>query len=238
MTRKRVELQPAYLLHTRAYGDTSLLIEAFTPHHGRVGLIARGAKGPKSRTRALLQPLQPLLLSWLASGELGTVTAIEARGLPVPLKGESLFCAWYLNELVMKLAARSDPHPLLFAAYVEALPLLVQDPEPALRRFERVLLAEIGYGLPLPDDLDPALRYGIDWERGPLPLGAKDSGPGFAGASLIALRDDALCEPAARRDARMLLRAAIRRQLGGKPLETPRLLRDLRNQFSARPTDD
>lgn len=227
MQSRRIELQPAYLLHTRSYGDTSLLIEAFTPEYGRVGLIAKGARGPRSKTRAHLQPLRPLLLSWLARGELGTVTGIEAQGLPAPLVGEPLFCAWYVNELLMRLCARDDAHPVLFGAYVALLARLADDTEPALRAFECRLLEELGYGLRLPDDLDPEWQYRYDWELGPVPV----SGEGdevFSGQSLIALRDDCLIDAPRRQDARRLLRRALQRQLGGKPLETARLLRELR----------
>ncbi|MDP3856311.1 MAG: DNA repair protein RecO [Stagnimonas sp.] len=227
MQSRRIELQPAYLLHTRSYGDTSLLIEAFTPEHGRVGLIAKGARGPRSKTRAHLQPLRPLLLSWIARGELGTVTGIEAQGLPAPLAGERLFCAWYANELLLRLCARDDPHPILFAAYVGLLARLAEEVEPALRAFECRLLEELGYGLRLPGDLEPGQRYRYDWERGPLPTAAIDA-EGYEGASLIALRDDRLTAAAPRQDARRLLRQALQRQLGGKPLETARLLRELR----------
>lgn len=231
MQSRRVELQPAYLLHTRSYGDTSLLIEAFTPEYGRIGLLARGARGPRSRIRAHLQPLRPLLLSWTARGELGTVTGIEAQGAPAALAGEPLFCAWYANELLMRLCARDDAHPILFAAYVALLARLADDTEPALRAFECRLLEELGYGLRLPTDLDPRWRYRYDWERGPVPAAAAaadDDDEVFDGASLIALRDDRLTGPALRLDARRLLRRALQRQLGAKPLETARLLRELR----------
>jgi DNA repair protein RecO (recombination protein O) len=227
MPSRRVELQPAYLLHTRSYGDTSLLVEAFTPEHGRVGLIAKGARGPRSKTRAYLQPLQPLLLSWSARGELGTVTGIEAQGQAAALSGEPLFCAWYANELLMRLCAREDPHPILFAAYVGLLARLAEDTEPALRAFECRLLEELGYGLRLPADLDPGQRYRYDWERGPLPV-VEEGEEVFAGDSLIALREDRLNGARQRQDARRLLRLALRRELGGKPLETARLLRELR----------
>lgn len=227
MQRRRVELQPAYLLHARAFRDTSLLLEAFTPEYGRVGLIARGARGPRSKNRANLQPLRPLLLSWNASGELGTLTGVEARGLPAPLAGEPLFCAWYANELLMRLSAREDAHPVLFAAYVALLDRLAADTEPALRAFERCLLEELGYGLRLPADLEPGWRYRYDWEQGPLPCRAEE-GEAYSGASLIALRDDQLTGAEARREARRLLRQALQRQLGARPLETARLLRELR----------
>lgn len=227
----RIALQPAFVLHARAYGDTSLILEVFTAAHGRVGLVARGARGPKSKTRAILQPLQALLLSWRASGELATLTGVEAQGQPVALLGDALFCAWHVNELVMKLTIRADPHPVLFAAYASTLQRLASDPDDALRAFERQLLAELGYGLVLPDDLDPAQSYRYDIEHGPVPTRQPEGSIG--GDSLIALRDDDFRTPRQRLEARQLLRLAIARQLGGRPLATTRLLRELR-QFSSR----
>lgn len=230
---RRVQLDPAYILNARPYGDTSLLIEALSREHGRVGLVAKGARGPKSKTRALLQPLRPLLLSWNESGDLGGLTGAEALGAPPELAGETLFCGWYLNELLLKLLQRHDPHPPLFDAYVEALTGLTSQIEPTLRRFEMQLLNELGYGLLLADDLDPALHYRYDWEVGPVPVA-----PGYAeayeGASLIALRDDALTAPTALRAARKLLRVALARQLGGRELATAKMLRELRHLAPAR----
>lgn len=224
----RYSLEPAYLLSVRPYSDTSLLVEAFTRDHGRVGLVARGARGPRSRLRGLLQPLQPLLLSWQQSGELGTLTAAEAHGPAPALPGEKVFYGWYLNELVLKLLARSDPHPGLFERYAAALPQLAgADYEVALRLFEKHLLGEIGYGVVLPEDLDASAWYHYDPERGPLP-GEREHG--ISGASLIALRDERVedFDASALGEARTLLRAALRRQLGGRELATPKLLRRMR----------
>lgn len=219
-------LTPAWLLSSRPYGDSSLLLEAFTRDHGRIGLIARGARGPKSRLRGLLQLFSPLLLSWGGRGELGTLNAAEAQGLPLRLSGERVFFGWYLNELLMQLLQRNDAHPVLFEVYANLVPELEaseHDAETALRLFEKYLLAEIGYGLLLPDDLDAQAHYRYDWETGPQP--ARD---GYPGASLIALRDDQLTPGAVMTDARRLLRGAVHRQLGGRELETARLLRSVR----------
>jgi len=234
MQRRRIAFEPAYVLHARPYSDTSLLLDVFTVHHGRVGLIARGARAPKSRQRALLQVLQPLLLSWNESGELGTLTAVEAASSAIVLTGEPLFCAWYANELLMRLSQRGDPHPLLFAAYSDLLPKLACDAEAALREFEQTLLAESGYGLLLPDELSPTSHYRYDWQSGPLPAAAGEPGS-LSGASLIALRDGVFNTPQARREARWLMRAALQRQLGGKPLQTAQLLQQLRLLDAAAP---
>src|ERR1700741_5250622 len=99
MTRERIQLERGYVLARRPVRDTSLLIEAFTEQHGRVGLVARGVRGAKSAKSALLQPLRPLLLSWVESGELGTLTGVEADGPAWLLPGERLICGWYVNEL-------------------------------------------------------------------------------------------------------------------------------------------
>ena len=227
MPRARVQLEPGYILNARPYQDSSLLVEAFTRAHGRVGLVARGARGPRSKTRALLQSLQPLLLSWSQSGELGALTAVEAAGPSLPLSGERVFYGWYVNELILKLLQRQDPHAGLFETYALTLAQLGGDEaERALRIFEKRLLEELGYGLQLPDDLSPDLHYRYDGSEGPLPAPAGKAS--YAGASLQALANESLDNVQALADARRLLRAALAQQLGGKTLETPALLRELR----------
>ena len=227
MSRARVQLEPGYVLNARPYSDSSLLIEVFTRDHGRAGLVARGARGPRSKSRALLQPLQPLLLGWTQSGELGTLTASEAAGPPLPLSGERVFYGWYLNELLLKLLQREDPHPQLFETYALTLAQLGgEDAERALRIFEKRLLEDLGYGLHLPEDLEPGQHYRYDWIAGPV---AVEKGPGtFSGAHLLELAQETLASPAAQADARRLLKAALAQQLGGKALETPAMLRQLR----------
>lgn len=227
MPRARIEFEPAFVLAQHPYRETSQLLEAFTAAHGRVGLVARGTRGPKPRLRGLLQPFAPLLLSWSEAGELGTLTGAEANGAAPALAGERVFHGWYVNELVLKLLQRHDPHPRLYHDYAAALALLAgAEAESALRVFEKRLLAEIGYGLPLHGDLQPQQRYGFDFERGPRPAAA--GAPDYAGASLLALREERLQTREQLRDARKLLREALQRQLGGRELETPRLLRELR----------
>lgn len=228
--RTRVALEPAYLLNRRSYQDSSLLLEAYTRSHGRVGLVARGARGPKSKLRGLLQTFSPLLLSWSSAGELGTLSGAEAAGPPLLLSGERIFHGWYLNELLLRLLQRQDPHPVVFEAYALAMQQLPGDADAAhdaLRIFERDLLAEIGYGLHLPDDLDPQRHYRYHGEHGPRPVAATEPGA-CRGLSLVELRDGQFSSSATRADARRLLRETIAAQLGGRPLETPRLLREMR----------
>lgn len=228
--RARASLEPAYLLNRRPYGDSSLLLEAFTREHGRIGLIARGARGAKSKLRGLLQPFEPLLLSWHAGGELATLSGAESAGPPLGVEGERVFYGWYLNELLLRLLQRQDAHPLLFDAYVltvQQLPGEAGHAQDALRLFEKTLLAEIGYGLLLPDDLDATRRYHYDPDMGPRPAADTDASA-YAGASLIALRDEQLDTAQARGDARRLLRTALAVHLGPRPLQTAQLLREMR----------
>lgn len=227
MLRARVQLEPGYVLNASPYSDSSLLLEIFTREHGRIGLIARGARGPKSKTRALLQVLQPLLLSWNDSGELGTLTAVESHGAVPLITGERVFYGWYVNELILKLLQRRDPHPQVFESYVfTLLQLSGAHAEAALRLFEKCLLAETGYGLHLTDELEAACHYRMDADL--IPQLAAPSPSTFSGASLLALAHDTLDTPQALADARKILRAALKRQLNGKELNTPRLLRELR----------
>jgi DNA repair protein RecO (recombination protein O) len=230
--RARIEFEPAFLLQQRPYRESSQLLEVFSAGHGRVGLVARGARGPKSRLRGVLQPFAPLLLSWTESGELGTLIAAESAGAAPVLEGERIFHGWYLNELLLRLTGRHDPHPQLYRDYAEALRRLPgEQAEAALRIFEKRLLAESGYGLPLGGELEPRRRYRFDLEQGARPA-ADAERETYWGASLMALEQERLETREALLDARKLLRAALRRQLGGRELETPRLLRALRQKRS------
>jgi DNA repair protein RecO (recombination protein O) len=225
--RERIELEPAWLLAQRPYRESSQLLEVFSREHGRVGLVARGARGPRARLRGVLQLFTPLLLSWNEAGELGTLVAAEAAGPAMPLAGERVFHGWYLNELLLRLTERHDPHPGLYRDYGVALGRLPGGQgEAGLRIFEKRLLAEIGYGLPLPEDLAPG-RYRFDLEQGASPAVPGDPET-YAAETLLGLERENLETREALREARKLLRAALRRQLGGRELETPRLLRELR----------
>ena len=226
--RVQVDFEPAYLLQQRPYRETSQLLEVFTAAHGRVGLVARGVRGPRSKLRGVLQPFTPLLLSWREAGELGTLTGAEGGGVPVPLKGERVFHGWYLNELLLRLLQRNDPHAVLYHQYADALSALPgEDGEAALRRFEKRLLEEIGYGLHLPHDLDATSRYRYDPEHGPMPVHGDRRGT-VSGAALIALRDDAFDVSSTRREIRSVLRTAIERQLAGRELESRKQLLAMR----------
>ena len=228
----RVELAHGFVLHQRPYRETSALLEIFTPLHGRVGLVARGVRAPRSRRRGELQAFRPLRLSWSERGELGTLTGVEADGLGFELTGAAFYSAFYLNELLVRLLVRHDPHPALFHRYEQALQNLSNRPgdiELTLRLFEKHLLQETGYGLLLDSDCqsgEPVQAdrvYDYHLEAGPVEVAPGSRGFLFPGSSLLALAQEQDIEPAVLRDAKRLMRAALNLYLGGKPLKSREL---------------
>ena len=222
-----VDAEPALILHARAYRETSLLLECLTPTHGRVGLIARGVRRERSRLpRGLLQPLQPLLLSWVGRGELVTMTRAEASAAPFPFAGERIYSAMYLNELVLRLCARGDPHSELFDHYLQCLQRL-SDAEPeawTLRRFERDLMIDLGYGIVLDREIDSGhpLQTSVDYayviDGGPRPWSGNPKDLRVSGAALVALARDEMPSAEHLAELRRLMRVLLQHQLGGGSL--------------------
>ncbi len=240
MADERVVMQPAYVLHRRPYRDTSLLLEMLTQEHGRAALVARGARQPRSRLRAVMQPFTPLLISWSGRGDLATLTAAEPAGGAAYLEGEALLAAFYLNEVLLRVLTRWDPYPEVFSSYVAALEALrLQGCEPiVLRRFELTLLEALGYGVPLQHDasgdaIRADIRYLFDAERGLLPLSPNtDSGAAVDGQCLQAMADDASIGGECLKQMRRLLQAALQPHLGPRPLRSRELLLQMRRRAS------
>lgn len=231
---ERVALEPAWVLHRYPYRDSSLLVEIFTRGYGRLGLVARGARSPKSRWHSQLQMLQPLLLSWNMRGDLGTLTGAESRAVALIGNGRRVLCASYLNELLLRLVTRHDPHPALFTAYEQAMDCLGSAEEQALRYFEKHLLQELGYGLLLDrtfdggEPVEPSSLYEYRLEQGPLHCMRRGSeGIYLQGASLLALHREQLAGRQACREVRQLTRAALSLYLGPRPLKTRTVLNQL-----------
>lgn len=225
----RVDDQPGWIVHARPYRETSLLLEAWSRDYGRFGLIARGVRREKPRQpRALLQPLVPLSLGWSGQGELATLVAVEARTQPPLLAGELLVCAIYVNELVMRLLPRHDAMPELFDAYEATLQQLAANTTPAwtLRRFERDLLAEIGYGLICDSEadsgepIDPQRDYVYLPEHGAVAYANQPNVLRVRGSALLALAEDCMPGAADLSCLRRLMRALIVHQLGGGVLRS------------------
>jgi len=231
MSSARIELEPGWLLSQKPYRETSELLEVLTLRHGRVGLVARGLRGPRARQRGIVGLFRPLLLSWLEKGELGTLTAVEADGPEMLLPGERLIHGWYLNELLLKLLQRHDPHPDLLADYIVAVRCLSSDStaaaEAALRIFEKRLLDQLGYGLPLDASIDAQACFQFRPGQGFVRCASGDRGA-LAGSSLLALQREELSTQTERDDARRLMRAALEPHVPRASLRTPGLLRELR----------
>jgi len=233
----RVNNEPGFVLHTYPFKETSVVAEVFTRGHGRVALIARGARRPASALRGLVQPFTPLLLSWFGKSELKTLHAAEWQGGLVSPQGRALMCGFYLNELLLRLLARGDAHELLYDRYVRTLEQLAgeacaADYERILRRFEKDLLAEIGYGATFDVDADsgapiePSARYVYQPERGALRAVGQPGCP-VSGQTLIDLAAGRFERQETLVEAKSLMRALINHTLGAKPLYTRQLLREL-----------
>ena len=231
----RVESQPAYILHARAWRETSLLLEAFTRDYGRVGLVARGVRSARARLpRSALEPLQALQLGWSGRGELQTLTTAEPVRNPPALRGDTLMSAMYVNELMVRLTVRDDPHPALFERYAALLDELAATPSLAwsLRRFERDLLAAAGYALQLETEAEsgapvgPAQVYDYVPELGPVvAVGSAGRGARVRGSALLALAADAMPRDAEDLAAlRRLMRILIGAQVGERGLQSWRVL--------------
>ena len=234
MSRSRVDGQPAYVLHSYPFRETSLIVEVFSRDHGRVALLARGARRPRSVLRGLLLAFQPLELGWAGKGEVPTLMKAEWQGGQPLLSGKALFFGYYLNELLLHLLPREDTHASLFAAYASVLRRFADNLQEAdLRRFERALLQELGYGLTLTHDaqgvvIDPDAHYAYEIERGPVRLARPgNSALSVRGKTLLDLADDALSDPATQAEAKQMMRALINHHTGGKRLETRKIFMEL-----------
>jgi DNA repair protein RecO (recombination protein O) len=234
--RIQQDARPAFVLHSYPFRETSLVVEAFTRDHGRVALVARGARRPKSVLRGVLLPFQPLLLSWSGKRELRTLTRAEWQGGYSALRGRALICGFYLNELLLKLTPRDDPHEGLFAVYEATLAALARDADQAaaLRRFEMALLRELGYAVILDRDVErdvPVARdetYVYVVEHGPVAARtAQGNGVKLSGQTLIEMQSGTFTRPETQLQSKVLMRALINHCLGDQVLHTRQLLRDL-----------
>lgn len=227
-----MDLTKTFVLHTRAFRETSLIVEFFTLEVGKVAAVARSARGPKSRFKGLLQAFSPLLISYSGRGDLLNLRSLELTAAPYDLTGKSLFSAMYINELLMRLLPRYDPLPALFDCYQQLLVNLSgdQNTEALLRCFEKNLLSLLGYGLLLEQeadtehDIDPAGYYLLDPQVGPLRVPHPDRDHHvFLGESLLALAAEKLDDKYVLRDAKKIMRLAFSSLLGAKPLKSREL---------------
>jgi DNA repair protein RecO (recombination protein O) len=231
--------EAGYVLHTYPYQETSLIVEVFTREFGRVAMVAKGAKRPHSPLRSVLMPFHALTLDWSGRSELKTLRSAEWRGAFRLLGGRALICGFYLNELLLKLLHRDDPHDALFDAYEQTLHALLSNAGLAivLRCFEKRLLSELGYALILDRDADtqqpllPQCRYQYVIERGPVAVATRDHGSGLElrGQTLIDMRDDNYTSPVTQQQSKSLMRLLIGHYLGHQTLHSRQLLIDLQD---------
>ncbi len=233
---EKIQLQHAYVLHQRAYKNSSQLLDCLTEDHGVVSLVAQGSRRAGRGQRALLQPFQSLHLSWSRRGELGRLTDVELAGAVAPLVGNALFAGYYVNELILRLMARGDANRSAYSCYIRCLAALAASPTVscALRTFERDLLHALGYGIELEVDIDsgepirPELSYRFEMERGAcLHSGTTHADSIFLGRELIALRDGELGDRESLRAARRLLKPVLAHYLGERPLKSSLVMREL-----------
>lgn len=237
-----------YVLHTYPYKETSLIVQAWTEAHGRFGFVAKGARRPKSAGRSTLLPFQPLMLTWFGRGELKTLKTAEPDGPALPLAGAALLAAFYLNELLLKLTHRDDPHEALYHAYHDAISELravsrlgpkprAEDVEPVLRRFEVRLLRELGYALELAREagthapIAAEREYLYVVERGAVPAEPgqepRANAVKLRGLTLQHLERGELSDPTTASQAKQLMRLILHHVLNGEELATRNLARDL-----------
>ncbi|MDB5859366.1 MAG: recO [Ramlibacter sp.] len=244
---KRVADEPAFVLHRYDWSESSLILELLTRHFGRIAVVAKGAKKPSSNFRPVLLPLQPLHVAFGGDAEIRTLKQAEWLGGQVMPTGDKLLSGYYLNELLLRLLARDDPHPALFDAYAATVRVLGSDDaehtlQPGLRAFELLLLREIGL-LPVLDmqtatlaRLDPRERYSLKAEGGLVEAAETDARASLSGAQWLALQaalDDpapfaaTVREAAAAPELKPQLRALLHYHCGVHTLRTRQLMIDL-----------
>jgi DNA repair protein RecO (recombination protein O) len=232
---RRVQQQPAFVLHHRPFRDTSQLLDVISREHGKITLVARGSRSAKSKLRGLLRPFQALRLSWFVRSDLGTLTGAEIDSAPLSLGGDALLSAYYVNELVLNFLHRHDPQPEIFDVYSQTITALAHSEELAanLRVFEMELLRLLGYALNLDHDanlhepIEEGRFYDYRVDQGPVSVSRSEGAMVFAGASLRGIAESRFDDPAVLRDAGRLLREVIRHHLDGRELKSRKVLLDL-----------
>jgi len=234
--RNRRQDEISFVLHNYPFRETSLILDVFSRHHGRLAIVARGARRPRSSLRGVLLNFQPLLLSWFGKGEVRTLHSAEWQGGQPYLQGTALMCGFYLNELLLNLLARDDPHPQLFDYYRATLSRLAHETDHAatLRSFEKHLLQELGYGLVLDREavsdrpIQAELCYRYIMERGAFPDGGGNmTGVRVLGKTMLDMVADEYSDPVTAQQSKQLMRMLLNHHLGGKILHTRELIKEL-----------
>ncbi len=227
----RLTLQHAYVLHSRSYKESSLIIDLFTREFGRISVIAKGVKSRKRPVIGVLQPFTAILASWVGRGELYTLTDVELNGTFKYLYGTNLLCGYYVNELVMRFLQKEDPYEALYTVYSDVITSIKvsENIEQTLRRFECTLFQELGYGLNFtldPDTgatVDASKLYYFEIEHGPVLEQLSDTSFQVRGETLLSLESFNLHDNVTLFESKKLMRYIINYYLDGKPLKTHQL---------------
>jgi DNA repair protein RecO (recombination protein O) len=231
------------MLHHRPFRDTSQILDIVTRDYGKIALVARGSRSAKSRLAGVLRPFLPLRISWVARGDLGTLTGAEAAGPPTGIQGDAVLAAFYVNELLLHFLHRHDAQPEIFALYEEVISSLGSSREIArcLRSFELEFMSLLGYALSFQPqgaadtELEPEQHYDYRVEQGPVPVSRTDGPMVFKGRMLQLIRARELDDPDVLRAANRLLRQVINHHLGGKELKSRKVLMELHRSRIAAP---
>jgi len=235
----KVERQAAFVLHTRPYRETSLVLEAMTRDFGRIALVAKGVRRPRSAMRGVLMAFQPLEMTWSGKGEVVTLHHAEWQGGQPLLQGRALLCGYYLNELLLNLLPREDAHEQVFDHYARTLQALSASTAPdaaffsaCLRSFEKRLLGELGYGLMLTHDtsgeaLQPQNCYLYEMESGPRVVADSSATGTISGKTLLDMDAESFGDPVSLAESKQLMRSLMAFYLNGRQLHSRRLFEDL-----------
>ncbi len=233
-TTSKQENQDIYILHTYPFKETSLIAELFSKNHGRIPVVAKGARRPRSSLRGMLQSFQLLQATWSGRGEIKTLHNIEWCDRFLQVDGNALICGFYINELIMRLLPREDTHKKLFDFYHHTMTVLARgiNLEEVLRRFELKLLQELGYEVPLKEDEngDSIIAdkfYIYEAEYGASEISKTNNGVKIYGQTLIDMAKDEYKEDNTQLQSKQLMRYLISHYLGDKPLNSKQLFTNL-----------
>ena len=231
------ENEIVYVLHTYPFKETSLIVEIFSKVHGRISIVAKGARRPRSLVRGMLQSFQSLQATWLGQGEMKTLHSIDWCDALLQIEGDALICGFYINELLMRLLPKEDPHEKLFDFYHQTMELLSMKNHLSvtLRRFELKLLQELGYELPLLNDengepIKPNKIYNYEVAYGPSETKNSSEGVSLIGKTLIDMAGDDYKDPTTEMQSKQLMRYLIGHYIGEKPLNSKKLFLHLEGE--------
>lgn len=225
--------QRAFVLHGRPYSETSLLLDLFTESHGRIKVLAKGARSRRSQLKGCLQPFTPLLVRWGGKGGVKTLRGAEPVSLSLPLSGITSYSGLYVNEVLSRVLEQETAYSSLFFDYLECIQSLAGatgSPEYILRRFELALLSHLGYGIDFlhcagsGDRVVDEMTYRYSEEKGFIASLIIDH-HSFTGRDLIALDSREFSDAETLRAAKRFTRIALKPYLGGKPLKSRELFR-------------